>query len=260
LALDELRFLKKHTNKPVKIPLPGPYLLTRAMFVQEVSKPAYGSKEELAKDVVRVLRDEIQDLIAEGVAFIQFDEPVLTEVAFSPGKTRTFMCASLAARGDPAEELEFAASLLNQVVDGLEGPIFGLHICRGNWSQNEEILLRGSYAPLANYLERVNVGQLVLEYATERAGDIMQFGCKSLGLGVVNPRTDSIEDSGEILASVRAALEYYRPEQLFLNPDCGFSSFSSFSSSPVNNAEIATCKMKSIAKAARSLREGGNVR
>jgi 5-methyltetrahydropteroyltriglutamate--homocysteine methyltransferase len=31
LALGELKFLKRHTDKPVKIPLPGPYLLTWAM-------------------------------------------------------------------------------------------------------------------------------------------------------------------------------------------------------------------------------------
>ena len=41
-----------------------------------------------------------------GADFVQFDEPVLTELAFAPGRTRTFMCAALAARRDPAEELE----------------------------------------------------------------------------------------------------------------------------------------------------------
>jgi 5-methyltetrahydropteroyltriglutamate--homocysteine methyltransferase len=256
LALDELRFLKKHTRKPIKVPLPGPYLLTRAMFVPEVSKPFYGSKEELAKDVVSVLRDEIQDLLAEGASFIQLDEPVLTEVAFSPGKTRTFMCASLAARGDPAAELEFAVTIINQVLDGLAAPLVGLHICRGNWSQNEDILLRGSYAPLAPYLDRLNVDQLVLEFATERAGDIMSFAGKSLGLGVANPRTESIESTAEILASVRTALEIYRPEQLFLNPDCGFGSFSN---SPVNSTETATRKMRRIVEAARVLRESSDI-
>src|SRR5262249_46791824 len=35
LAVDELEFVKRHTHKPVKVPLPGPYLLTRAMFVNE---------------------------------------------------------------------------------------------------------------------------------------------------------------------------------------------------------------------------------
>src|ERR1051326_1018742 len=31
LALDEYRFLRLHTSRPIKVPLPGPYLLTRAI-------------------------------------------------------------------------------------------------------------------------------------------------------------------------------------------------------------------------------------
>ncbi|MCB9932088.1 MAG: vitamin-B12 independent methionine synthase, partial [Planctomycetes bacterium] len=126
LALDELRFLKQHTDKPVKIPLPGPYLLTRAMFVKEVTRNVYANKEALSVDVVRILRAELEELLREGADFIQFDEPVLTEVAFSSGQTRTFMCASLAAGGDPAEELEFAVSLMNQVLEGFEQANTGL--------------------------------------------------------------------------------------------------------------------------------------
>ena len=252
LALDELRFLKRHTDKPVKIPLPGPYLLTRAMFVREVTRNVYPNKEALAVDVVRILRAELEDLLREGAAFIQFDEPVLTEVAFSSGQTRTFMCASLAAGGDPAEELEFAVSLMNQVLEGFEEAPTGLHICRGNWSQDETTLLHGNYAPLKAWLERLKVKQLVLEYATERAGDVMRFEGKSLGLGVVNPRTEHIETPQEVIAQVEKALKLYRPEQLWLNPDCGFGTFSN---SPVNTAPLAEAKMKAIGDAAVILRK-----
>lgn len=251
LAVDELRFLKQHTSKPVKIPLPGPYLLTRAMYVAEVTRPFYPTKEDLAEDVVRILREEIQELIAAGADFIQFDEPVLTELVFTQGQTRTFMCAALAARKDPAEELEFAVSLINRVVEGMEGVRTGLHICRGNWSQDESTLLRGSYEPLAPYLERLKVQQLVLEYATERAGDLISFEGKELGLGVVNPRTVGVESREEIETSIRQALTYFRPDQLFLNPDCGFGTFSH---RPVNSAEIAVQKLKAIAEAAQLLR------
>src|SRR5204863_5142241 len=38
LALDDLRFLKHNTDRPVKVTLPGPYLLTRAMYVPEVTR------------------------------------------------------------------------------------------------------------------------------------------------------------------------------------------------------------------------------
>lgn len=121
LALDELLFLKRHTDRPVKIPLPGPYLLTRAMWVKEVTRSVYPSKEDLAEDVVRILREEVFALRDAGADFIQLDEPVLTELVFTQGQTRTFMCAALAARKDPEEELAFAVGLINRVVAGLGG-------------------------------------------------------------------------------------------------------------------------------------------
>lgn len=251
LAVDELRFIRQHTDRPVKVPLPGPYLLTRAMFVSEVTRAAYESKEALAVDVVKLLREEVRELIDAGAEFIQFDEPVLTEVAFSPRGTRTFMCASLAARGDAKEELEFAQSLLVEVVRGFSGTIFGLHICRGNWSQNEAILLRGSYSPLKSYLEQAPVQQLVLEYATERAGELMPFAGKSIGLGVVNPRSEAIETVEVVIARIRQALEFYAPRDIFLNPDCGFGTFSN---SPVNSAAIAAEKMRVLVAAAEEMR------
>ena len=251
LAADEVRFVQKHTKKAVKVPLPGPYLMTRAMWVKEASRAAYGSKEELGEDVVKVLREEIHDLVELGVEFIQFDEPVLTELVFTQGQVRTFMCAALAARKDPAEELEFAVHLLNRVVAGFENVRIGLHICRGNWSQDETTLLSGSYQPLKEYLERMNVRQFVLEYATERAGDLLELSAPELGLGVVNPRTETVEGVDDVKRSIERALKLYRPERLFVNPDCGFATFSN---RPVNSSEIALRKMKTISAAARAFR------
>lgn len=252
LAVRELEFLRRHTDRPVKVTLPGPYLLTRSMFVQEVTRDVYASKEALADDVVRVLRDELGELAEVGVDVVQLDEPVLTELVFTQGRTRTFMCAALAARKDPAEELELAVELVNRVVDGFEDVRTGVHVCRGNWSRKEETLLDGGYAPLRPYLERMRVRQLVLEYATERAGDLIPFDGKELGLGVVNPRTETVETAEAIGAMVRRALSMVPAERIFLNPDCGFGTFSR---RPVNSAEGARRKLEAIVEAARALRE-----
>ena len=119
LAVDDFEFLRRHTDRPIKVTLPGPYLLTRAMWVKEVSREIYPTKEDLGEDVVRLLGEEVRELTDAGVAFIQLDEPVLTELVFTQGNTRTFMCAALAARKDPAEELAFAVSLINRVVSPL---------------------------------------------------------------------------------------------------------------------------------------------
>jgi len=251
LTIDDLRFARRHTDRPIKVTLPGPYLLTRAMFVPEVSRPHYQDKDALAEAVVALLRDEIRELSSEGADFVQLDEPVLTEVAFAPGRTRTFMCAALASRKDPAEELAFATSLINRVVDGFEGLRIGVHVCRGNWSRDETTLLSGGYQALKPHLDQLNVTQLVLEYATDRAGGIMAFPGKELGLGVVNPRTDAIEPVESIRSAVEQALRFYPSSSVFLNPDCGFGTFSN---RPMNSEAVAAAKVSAMVTAARELR------
>lgn len=92
LAAGELRYLKTLTEKPVKVTLPGPYLLTRAMWVTAHSREAYGDKPVMAEDVITILREELEDLCEAGADLVQFDEPVLTEIVHSgDSKRRTFM-------------------------------------------------------------------------------------------------------------------------------------------------------------------------
>ncbi|MEW6074440.1 MAG: hypothetical protein AB1726_17830 [Planctomycetota bacterium] len=92
LAGDELAFVRQLTDRPVKIPLPGPYLLTRSMWVGAFSRAAYPDKTDLGRDVVRILREELQELAAAGCEFVQFDEPVLTEIVMAKDRgRRTFM-------------------------------------------------------------------------------------------------------------------------------------------------------------------------
>ncbi len=258
LALNDYLFLKKHTDKAIKMTLPGPYLLTRAMWVEGLSKEAYPTKEDLAVDIIKVLREELEELIAAGVDFIQFDEPVLTELVFTQkNANRTFMCGALTAKADAEEEIAFALDLMNQVTKGMlgRGTRIGVHVCRGNWSTQEQVLLRGPYYPLIPYLAHVNVDQLILEYATPRAGEIdaiRDFGGKELGFGIVNPRTETVETVEAIVERVQDAREYIEDEKIFLNPDCGFGTFAQ---RPMNSDEIAFEKLKVMSEAAKKLRE-----
>lgn len=162
------------------------------------------------------------------------------------------------------EELKYAAELINRVILGIEGPRIGLHVCRGNWSNRDEVLLTGDYTPLLPSLTKMHVRQFVLEYATPRAGDIKVVGeslsnnvpdtqnPRELGLGVVNPRTLEVETPEAIVAKAEQALAFYRPEQIFLNTDCGFGCFANRC---VNVEEVATAKITSIVAAAQILRE-----
>lgn len=255
LAQDEVEFARKHTTRPLKVPLPGPYMLTRSSWFEGLSDKVYGAPEELAGDVVRILRKEVEALKAKGVEFVQFDEPILSQIVYGAESTETFMCAALPNRRDPTDELELAVRLMNETTAGIDGVRFGVHVCRGNWSRKEEVLLKGNYGPMLPYLMRMNIHQLVLEFATPRAGELEVFkeyrNEKEIGLGVVNPRTDEIETPAEIVARVKELAKFYDAEKIFLNPDCGFGTFAERN---VNTAEIATRKMAAISEAARQLR------
>jgi len=257
LALDEYQFLRKHTDRAIKVALPGPYLLTRSMWVEGLSAATYPTKESLAEDVVRVLREELEDLIKDGVDFVQFDEPVLTELVFTQkNANRTFMCGALTAKADAEEELAFTTGLINQVMEGMRGngTRIGVHVCRGNWSTQENVLLRGPYSPLMPYLSEMNVDQLILEYATPRAGElevVKSLEGKELGLGVVNPRTEDVESVQQIVQKAQEAASYLSPEHIFLNPDCGFGTFAQ---RPMNSVERAKEKLKMMVQAAERLR------
>lgn len=259
LAVDELRFLKKHTSRPIKVAIPGPYLLSRSMWIEGLSQEVYPSREDLAVDIVQVLREEIEELIDEGAYFIQLDEPVLTEIVFTQkNANRTFMCGALTAKADAEEELKFATSLINQVTEGMRGhgAKIGVHVCRGNWSTDESTLLHGPYDPVMPYFKQMDVDQLILEFATPRAGELNtldQLAGKDveLGLGAVNPRISELETPNEIVARVNEASKYIPAEKIFLNPDCGFGTFAQ---RPMNTAEKAFEKLKLLVEAAKLLR------
>lgn len=165
------------------------------------------------------------------------------------------MCAALGSRRDPTEEMEFALQLMNETVDGIDGVRLGVHVCRGNWSRREDVLLSGNYGPLLPYLVQMNVDQLVLEMATPRAGEVEVFkeyaNEKEIGLGVVNPRSDDVEDAETIAARARDLLQYFDPEKIYLNPDCGFGTFAERS---VNTPETSFRKLKALRQAADILR------
>jgi 5-methyltetrahydropteroyltriglutamate--homocysteine methyltransferase len=255
LALDEVEYLKQHTTRQTKVTLPGPYLLTRSSWFEGLSDKAYVTQEELAKDMVKILRKETVALKERGVDFIQFDEPSLSQVVYGDEAGETFMCAALGSRRDPTEELEFAVRLMNETVEGIDGVKLGVHVCRGNWSRKEEVLLSGNYGPLLPYLMQMKVDQLVLEMATPRAGELEVFkeysNEKELGLGVVNPRTDEVEEPETIVGRIKEVLAFFAPEKIYLNPDCGFGTFAERC---VNTPETAYLKLKAMSEAAEILR------
>ena len=260
LVADEMIELKKLTDKKIKATLPGPYLITRSMWLPALSKQYYDSKDSLGEDIIKVLKEEIDSLAKIGIDVIQFDEPVLTEVVFSEGKTRSFMCAALSEKKDPTEELKFATKLIKSVIDYAKEKeiLVSLHVCRGNWSRDESILLTGPYTPLLPLFEETLPNILTLEFSTPRAGEISSLFSSDLirencilGLGVMNPRTDEIESLEEIISRVKEVMKFIPKERIWLNPDCGFATFAN---RPVSTMDVIDKKLARLNEAKNSLR------
>ena len=249
LAVHELEFAKELAEGlPVKVALPGPYLLTRTMWLDCLRESPYTTREELAKDVVRVLREETHHLLAAGASIVQFDEPVLTEVVHGSSRARrSFMCGALSERYDTATELAFAQDLLQQVTRGLPRERLAMHVCRGNWTSDESAALSGDYTPLIDLLSAVDVGTLFLELSTERAGEIDVLAGlpddKRIGVGIVNPKSPHVEDADLLDARIRRAIDVFGSHRVLLTPDCGFATFAD---NPVSSAAIAEAKLHAI--------------
>lgn len=261
LVADEMQELKKLSSHPVKATLPGPYLMTRSMWLPALTHAYYSNKEELGEDILKILKQEIDRLVDSGVAILQFDEPVLTEVVFSTGQTRSFMCAALSEKKDPTEELQFATYLIKSVMDYLResSVLSSLHVCRGNWSKDESILLKGPYTPLVKLFEDTSPDVLALEFSTPRAGELSSLLSSEkitqnsiLALGVINPRTQHIESSESIVSKATEALQFIPKEKLWLNPDCGFATFAN---RPVSSFDIIEQKLEQLKKAQMILRQ-----
>lgn len=148
--------------------------------------------------------------------------------------------------------------LYNRVTEGFEDRLtLALHVCRGNWSKREDVMISGDYQPLVGCFSGMKARQLVLEYCTPRAGELAVVGQalndRQIGLGCVNPRTDVAESPESIVARAREAGQYWNPSQIHLNPDCGFACFANRG---VNVEQVAAEKLRSMVEAARRLRGG----
>jgi 5-methyltetrahydropteroyltriglutamate--homocysteine methyltransferase len=257
IAVHEVDFARALTQMPVKVALPGPYLLTRTMWMECISDRAYANREDLAQDIVRVLREEIACLLASGAALVQLDEPVLSEVVFSgPANQRSFMCGALGAKGDSPVELAFARDLVNAVTKGFPRERIALHMCRGNWTADESKALAGDYQPLVDTLAQMQVGTLFLELCTPRAGEMEILTSLPddirIGVGACNQKHAHVESVEHVVAHAEHAIQLFGAERVLLTPDCGFATFAD---NPLNSSATAEAKLAVLAKAAAILRD-----
>ncbi len=255
LALDEFEFAKQYTEKPIKVPLIGPYTLLINSWNRRLSSSAYQGPYDAVDDIARTLREEILALKKRGAFFVQLDEPGIGN--FVDYRYTRFLLALNEWKIRAVDELhKLAVEMINKVLKGISGMKLGVHICRGNWPAKEKYLSRGGYERMITDMLEIKAEQLVLEYATKRAGTVDVFREHriehEIGLGVIDVKSKRVEKPSEIVARVEEVLKYLDASQIYLNPDCGFASGRPW---PVVDRETAFTKLRAQTQAASALRK-----
>jgi 5-methyltetrahydropteroyltriglutamate--homocysteine methyltransferase len=244
LAAEEVRFLRGHTRKATKVCLPSPYLLGQRMWDADASRDAYPTREAFMEALIPFLREELIAVRDAGATICQFDDPHLC--LFVDDRVR-------AHYADPEREVRFCVEMLNAIVEGIKGIAIALHLCRRNRGRDGWVG-EGGYEPILPALRSLNVDQYVMEFTIPVAGDLAVLSQlpadRQVGLGCVDCRAEHIDTADEITSRVGRALAHLRPEQVLLNPDCGFAPGSA-ADIPLDEAYL---KLKHEAEAAQRLR------
>lgn len=227
-AAREAAFVRPLTDRVVKVSFPtASFLVARAALGPAIASGAYASGRDAAEALVGVLRELVDDAVAAGADYVQFDVSGYAMLAASP------LGDVVRAKGiDLDELLEMMLEADARVVSGLPDTVTTcLHQCRGNYASryitDGDRLPELSEATFSlpydrftfewdDYLERTDADYAAL-------GRVPRGG-PTVVLGVVSTRHPTLESVDAITAKVQRAARHVPLEQLAISPQCGFSS------------------------------------
>ena len=219
VELRDMQFLRRHTDLPAKITLPGPFTMA-----QQAKNEFYRDVEELAMDFAAAVNAEALELQAAGADVIQLDEPWL--------------------RNDPEGAKRYAVPAINRALAGLTVPT-ALHLCFGYAAVVRHQKPTGySFLPqLAETIAR----QISIEAAQPRLdlGVLADLAGKTIILGVIDLGDPAVEPVERVVERIRAGLARVPAERLVLAPDCGMKYLP---------RETASGKLRALSDAARAVR------
>jgi len=218
VTVDDLRFLKAHTSRPVKITVPGPFTMS-----QQAQDFHYGDEAKCAFAYADALNGEIRDLFAAGADVVQIDEPYM--------------------QARPEKARRYGIEALNRALHGVEGKTC-VHICFGYAALIHERPSGYSFLP---ELEHADVDQVSIETAQSGldCSVLEHLPGKEILLGVLDLSKTDVETPEEVVARVQRALPHCDANRIILAPDCGMKYLP---------RESAFGKLLAMTAAARQLR------
>jgi 5-methyltetrahydropteroyltriglutamate--homocysteine methyltransferase len=218
VEVDDVRFLRAHTTRPIKMTVPGPFTMS-----QQAQNDYYPSEEAAALDYAVAVNEEIRDLFAAGADIVQVDEPYMQ------------------ARPDKARQFGLAA--LDRALQGVTGTT-AVHICFGYAAIIHQRPSGYSFLP---ELAGCPVDQVSIETAQAKLDCSVLAGLtgKTIMVGCLDLSDMRVETPETIVERVQRALRHVPPERVVLAPDCGMKYLP---------RDVAFAKLTAMTEAARRLR------
>jgi 5-methyltetrahydropteroyltriglutamate--homocysteine methyltransferase len=194
VEVDDLKFLRAHTTRKVKMTVPGPFTMS-----QQAQNDYYPNLAEAALAYAEAVNAEIKDLFAAGADIVQIDEPYMQ------------------ARPGPAKE--YGLSALNRALEDVNG-LTAVHICFGYAAIIHERPSAYSFLP---ELKGCRCRQISIETAQSNldCAVLKELPDQTIILGVLDLSTPEIETPETVAGRIRRALVYRKPEDIIVAPDCG---------------------------------------
>lgn len=226
--VEDAKFLRKYTDKPIKWALPGPMTMIDTLYDAH-----YKSREKLAWEFAKLLNEEARELEAAGVDIVQFDEPAFN-VFFD-------------------EVNDWGIAALERAIEGLSCQT-AVHICYGygikantdwkktlgnEWRQYEEIFPK---------LAASSIDLISLECQNSRVPmDLIELvRGKKVMVGAIDVATNDIETPEQVADTLRQALKFVDKDKLYPCTNCGMAPLS---------RQVAEGKLKALAAGAKIVRD-----
>jgi len=218
VEVEDARFLRAHTTKPIKMTVPGPFTMS-----QQAQNDYYPSEDAAAMDYATAVNEEIRDLFAAGADIVQVDEPYM--------------------QARPEKARQYGLRALNRALEGITGTT-AVHVCFGYAAIIHQRPLGYSFLP---ELAGCSCHQVSVETAQSKldCAVLAKLDGKRIMVGCLDLADPTVEPPETVVARIKRALPYVKPENVMLAPDCGMKYLP---------RDVAFGKLKSMVAAAKMLR------
>jgi len=218
VEVEDLKFLRRHTTRKVKMTVPGPFTMT-----QQAQNDFYPSDEAAAMDYAAAVNEEIRDLFAAGADIVQVDEPYM--------------------QARPEKARAYGLKALNRALEGIQGTT-AVHICFGYAAIVHQRPSGYSFLP---EFAACSCRQISIETAQSGldCAVLAKLPGKSIMVGCIDLNDMTVETPQQVAARIKRALPYVPKEHVILAPDCGMKYLP---------REVADGKLRAMVEGARLLR------